>query len=141
MNGQKIVLIEDDEILSKVIYEELKAVGFSVLQAFDGEDGLKMIKSEKPDLVLLDIMLPKKNGFEVLKEIKGTPEFKEIPFFLLTMLGSDDDIKKGLRLGADNYIVKSQHAVAEIIEKIKDFFSEESHPKSGKSGNDEKINE
>ena len=126
----KIVLVEDDEILSKVIYEELKDEGFNVLQAFDGEDGLKLVRSKKPDLVLLDIILPKKNGFEVLEELKKSPDTKDIPVIVLTMIGKDEDIKRGLQLGANDYIVKSQHAVAEIVEKIKDFFEKEQHPKA-----------
>lgn len=126
----KIVLIEDDEILSKVVYEELVNAGFDVKRAFDGEEGLKAVKSEKPNLVLLDIILPKKNGFEVLEELKQSPEMRDYPVIMLTMLGSDEDIKRGLKLGANDYIVKGQHAVAEIIEKVKDFFGQESRPEA-----------
>lgn len=132
MNKIKIVLIEDDEILSKVVYEELKDGGFDVEQAFDGESGLKLVQSKKPDLVLLDVLLPKKHGFEVLGELKKSMVTRDIPVIMLTMLGSDEDIKKGLGLGANDYIVKSQHAVAEIIEKVKNFFSRESHPEGKK---------
>ena len=121
MDEQKIVLIEDDKILSKVIQEELSESGLHVLPAFDGEDGLKLIKDNKPDLILLDLILPKKHGFEVLKELKQNPETENIPVIILTMLGQDDDIKKGFKLGAIDYIVKSQHAVIEIIDKVKDF--------------------
>ncbi len=117
----KIVIIEDDEILSKVITEELGDAGFEAIQAFDGQQGLESVKSKKPDLVLLDIMMPKMNGFEVLEEIESDSQIKDIPVIILTVLGSDDDIKKGLQLGAKDYIVKSQHAVAEIVEKVKQF--------------------
>ena len=128
MGKIKIVLIEDDEILSKVVYEELKDGGFDVEQAFDGDSGLKLVQAKKPDLVLLDVLLPKKNGFEILEELKKSMVTRDIPVIMLTMLGSDEDIKKGLSLGASDYIVKSQHAVAEIIEKVKNFFAKESHP-------------
>lgn len=128
MFGQKIVLIEDDEILAKVITEELSEAGFRVMAAHDGEAGLKLVKSEKPDLVLLDIVLPKKPGFEILEEIKRSPDTRHIPVIVITMLSQDEDIKKGLALGASDYIVKSQHAVAEIAEKIKNFFAKEQHP-------------
>ncbi|MEK7554661.1 MAG: response regulator [Patescibacteria group bacterium] len=128
MAKTKIILAEDDEILSKVIAEELRESGFEVLQAFDGEQGLEMIKRERPNLVLLDLLMPKKGGFEVLAELKEKPETREIPIIVLTMLGSDEDVKKGLRMGANDYIVKSQHAVAEIVEKVKGFFGQESHP-------------
>ncbi len=129
MSKAKILLVEDDEVLSKVAHEELTEAGFEVFQAYDGEAGLAMAHEKKPDLILLDILLPKKNGFDVLETLKKTPEAR-IPVILLTMLGSDDDIKKGLRLGANDYIVKSQHALPEIVEKVKDFFSQEQHPQA-----------
>lgn len=126
MGKQKIIIIEDDEILSKVLCTELTDAGFEVLPAFDGESGLKLVKSEKPDLVLLDLILPKRHGLEVLEEIKKSPDTKSIPVIVLTLLGEDEAIKKGLRLGADDYLVKSSHALAEIVEKVKDFFAKES---------------
>ncbi|MBU1046501.1 response regulator [Patescibacteria group bacterium] len=129
MKDIKIVLIEDDEILSKVIKEELDEAGFKTYTAYDGEAGLKLVKSQKPNLVLLDLMLPKMHGFEVLENLKRSPETEDIPVIILTMLGSDDDIKKGLQLGANDYIVKSQHAVGEIIDSVKEFFAGESKPK------------
>jgi len=124
----KILLIEDDEVLAKVIYEELNDAGFEVFQAYDGESGLNLARKKQPNLVLLDILLPQKSGFEVLDAIKKASETKEIPVIMLTMLGGDEDIKKGLQLGANDYIVKSQHAVVEIIEKVKNFFAKEQHP-------------
>ncbi|MFC1756763.1 response regulator transcription factor [Patescibacteria group bacterium] len=130
MKKIKIALIEDDEVLSKVLNEELIDAGFEVHQAFDGEAGLELVQKETPDLALLDIMLPKMKGFDVLKEMKKSPGTKGIPVMILTMLGSDDDIKKGLQLGANDYIVKSQHAVGEIVDKVKDFFGQESRPEA-----------
>lgn len=124
----KIVLVEDDEILAKVVYEELSEAGFDVFQAFDGEEGLELARSKNPDLLLLDLILPKKNGFDALEELKKSPVTHGIPVIILTMLGRDDDIKKGLRLGANDYIVKSQHAIGEIVEKVKNFFDKEQHP-------------
>jgi len=132
MSKQKIVLVEDDEILSKVLYEELKDAGFDVQQAFDGEAGLELVQSAKPELVLLDLVMPKKHGFDVLAELKKSLTTKEIPVIILTMLGQDEEIKKGLKLGAEDYIVKSQHAVAEIVEKVKTFLSKEQHPSAKK---------
>ncbi len=124
MKNTKIVLIEDDEILSKVIDEELGEAGFDVKRAFTGDKGLSMVVSEMPNLVLLDLMLPGIHGFEVLERLKANPKTKSVPVIILTMLGSDEDIKRGLRLGASDYIVKSQHAVGEIIDKVKDFFAQ-----------------
>ncbi len=124
----KILLVEDDEILSKVIYEELEDSGFEVLPAYDGEQGLKSAQQFRPDLILLDIMLPKKLGLDVLKDLKASPATSGIPVIILTMLGKDADIKRGLQMGANDYIVKSQHAVGEIVDMVKDFFSKEQHP-------------
>lgn len=123
MTKRKILIVEDDEILSKVVREELEDNGFEVFQAFDGEQGLKMAKERKSDLVLLDVMIPKMNGFEVLVAIKKDFNISNIPIFMLTALGSDDDVKKGFKLGANDYIVKSQHSVSEIVGKIKNFFN------------------
>ena len=126
----KIIIIEDDEVLARVLYTELSTAGFDVSQAFDGEAGLEMVRSKHPDLVMLDLILPKKHGFEVLEDLKKSPDTKAIPVILLTLLGEDDDIKKGLKLGADDYIVKADHPVAEIIEKVKNFFAKESRPQA-----------
>lgn len=123
MDKSKILLIEDDAVLAKVVYEELSEANFEVFQAYDGETGLAMAREKHPDLILLDIIMPKKDGFEVLEDLKKSPETKTIPVALLTMLGSDDDVKKGLRLGATDYIVKSQHALPEIVDKVKSFFA------------------
>lgn len=128
----KIVLIEDDNVLAKVIYEELEEGGFDVDQAFDGKIGLGLVRSKKPDLVLLDLILPQKHGFDVLEELKKSPATSDIPVIILTMLGRDDDIKKGLKLGANDYIVKSQHAVTEIVEKVEKFFGKETRPEAKK---------
>lgn len=128
MSAQKIALIEDDEILSKVLFTEFSDAGFQVLQAFDGIAGLELVRTERPGLVLLDQILPKKLGFEVLEELKKSPDTKNIPVIMLTLLGEDEDIKKGLRLGADDYLVKSRHTIAEIVERVKNFFAKQRHP-------------
>lgn len=130
MTKIKILLVEDDEVLSKVVEEELTEAGFEVFLASDGEVGLAMARGKEPDLILLDILLPKMNGFDILENLKKSPETKKTPVIMLTMLGSDDDIKRGLRIGADDYIVKSQHALPEIIEKVKHFFAKEARPQA-----------
>ena len=121
MDKTKITLIEDDKILSRVINEELSEAGFDVSLAFDGEEGLEVVRSKKPDLILLDLVMPKKNGFEVLEELKASKETVNIPIIILTMLGQEEEVEKGLKLGANQYVIKSQYAVIEIIDKIKDF--------------------
>jgi len=125
-NKIKIIVIEDDEILAKALFIKLSDAGFTVEQAFDGEAGLELVRSKLPNLVLLDLILPKKHGFEVLEELKKSPDTKAIPVIILTLLGEDGDIKKGLSLGADDYIVKSEHAIGEVSEKIKNFLEKAS---------------
>jgi DNA-binding response OmpR family regulator len=123
MKKPKIALIEDDEVLSIVMQEELAKAGFDVSLAFDGEKGIKLVRSKKPDLVLLDLLLPKKSGFEVLQELKKAPQTKSIPVVILTVLSMDEGIQKALRAGADDYFVKSQHTALELVEMIKNFFA------------------
>lgn len=119
MKKFKIALIEDDEVLSIVIQEELSKAGFDVLLASDGEKGTKIVMSKKPDLVLLDLMLPKKSGFDVLKELKEDPKTKNIPVVILTSLSMDESIQKALQSGAADYFIKSQHTALELVEIIK----------------------
>ncbi|MFC1731821.1 PleD family two-component system response regulator [candidate division KSB1 bacterium] len=122
MEKPHVLLAEDDMILSQVIAEELESGGYRISQAKDGEAAVDLIKKKRPDLVLLDILMPKMNGMEVLENVKASSTTRGIPVIMLTMLSSDDDIKRALRLGAEDYIVKSQHAVGEIVEKVNEFF-------------------
>lgn len=133
MKKMRIVLAEDDTILSKVIIEELKGAGYDVTHVKDGEDAVSTVTKKMPDLALFDVLMPKMTGMEALEELKGNPITKDVPVIMLTMLSSDDDIKKALKLGASDYIVKSQHAVGEIVEKVNEFFGVESHPEAHSS--------
>lgn len=121
----KIVLIEDDAFLAGMYVTKLELEGYEVKLASDGEKGLKMVEEELPDLVLLDIVLPKVSGFEVLKQIKVSPRAKKIPVLLLTNLGQRDDVNKGLSLGATDYLIKAHFMPSEVVEKIKKLVSEE----------------
>ncbi|EKE21827.1 MAG: two component transcriptional regulator, winged helix family [uncultured bacterium] len=123
MEDKKVLIIEDDLGLRNVLAEFLQLEGFLVSVASDGEEGLALINNSKPDIVLLDIILPKKNGFEVLKEVRDNKEKINIPFILLTNLGSLDDIEKALELGATTYLVKGDYQIKEIVEKIKEVLS------------------
>ena len=118
---KKILVVEDEQILLRALNVELFSQGFEVLSAKDGETGLRLINEEKPGLVLLDLILPKMHGFEVLKAIKSNEDTKEIPVIILSNLGQDSDIKKGLELGAVGYFVKASTDLSElskIINKI-----------------------
>lgn len=125
MENKRVLIIEDDLTLRNVLAEFLGSEGFLVGVASDGEEGVNMIKSYNPDIVLLDIILPKKNGFEVLKEVKDSEGKLSVPFVLLTNLGSLDDIEKALELGATTYLVKGDYQVREIVEKVKEILSKE----------------
>lgn len=115
----KILLVEDDTFLAGVYITRLELEGFQVLLAQDGETGLKLVEKEKPDLVLLDIILPQMDGFEVLKWIKGNAKTKSIPVILLTNLGERENLERGLALGAADYLIKAHFVPVEVVEKIK----------------------
>jgi len=119
---KKIIVIEDDPLLLKALNIELLSNNFEVLSAKDGEAGLQLIRKEKPDLVLLDLLLPKMHGFEVLKSLKSDENTKEIPVMILSNLGQDSDVKKGLDLGANDYYVKASTDLSELSEKINKLF-------------------
>ena len=136
---KKILIAEDEEIPLKVLKDRFDSEGWDVTPATDGEAAIKAVdKNKEFDLILLDIVMPKKDGFEVLKHIKSLPEFEEVPIIVLSNLGADDDIKKALSLGANDYFVKTQHPVGEIIEKANAFSVEGHKPKSDESYSKEK---
>ncbi|MFA6519485.1 MAG: response regulator [Candidatus Paceibacterota bacterium] len=115
----KVLIVEDEEVLAKVFQEKLEKSGYEVQVASDGEAALVSTASFKPDVIVLDLLLPKKNGFEVLEALKKDEELKVIPVIVVSNLGEDSDIKRSLQLGAADYYVKSEHPINEIIEKIK----------------------
>lgn len=115
----KILIIEDEACLSQMYSSKLKLNGFETIVCQDGESGLLLSQKEKPDLILLDIILPKLDGFFVLKSLKEDLKIKDIPIVLLTNLSQKNDIEKGLKLGAIDYLVKAQLTPQEVIEKIK----------------------
>lgn len=117
----KVLIVEDEEILAKVLEEKFKDEKFEVRIAIDGEVVLAEAKSFKPDIIVLDLILPKKDGFEVLKELKSNAILKQIPVVVLSNLGQDEEIKKVLSLGAVDYFVKTQHPIKEVVEKIKSY--------------------
>jgi DNA-binding response OmpR family regulator len=118
---KNILIIEDDEFFMELVSKELLASGFGVLKAVDGQKGIERIKESKPDLILLDILLPNIDGFEVLSTIKQNPDTASIPVIILSNLSSKEDIERGLKLGASDFLIKSQFSLPEVIEKIKNF--------------------
>ena len=122
----KVLIVEDEEALRKVLQEKMEHSGFETFAAGDGEEGFAMAKSKNPDIILLDLILPKRNGFEVLGMLKQDEELKGIPVIVLSNLAEDENLKKALQLGAEDYFVKSQHPINEIVEKVKTRFLEKS---------------
>ena len=115
----KILIVEDEEVLLKVLREKFENEGFKIEIATDGEMVMDMVKKTRPDLVLLDLLLPKKLGLEVLKEMKADVEVKDVQVLVLSNLDNDQDITAALSLGAVDYFVKTQHPLKEIVEKVK----------------------
>jgi len=118
-----ILLVEDDKFLSNLLKNRLEKENFNVIHAVDGEEAVNILRTSpsKPDLVLLDIILPKKNGFEVLEEVKQDLEFKTLPIIIISNLGQDDDLSRGKELGATEYYIKAQTSIDDLISKIKSF--------------------
>jgi len=116
---KKILFIEDESALQKTFDEILRQEGYEMISALDGESGVLLAKTKKPDLILLDLILPKMNGFEVLAELKKDEETKSIPIIVLTNLEGLIDINKAIELGATTYLVKSQYSLKEVLDKIK----------------------
>jgi DNA-binding response OmpR family regulator len=114
-----ILFIEDESVLQKTFGEILKQEGYEMISALDGESGLRLAKDKKPDLILLDLILPEMHGFEVLKGLKEDKETKEIPVIVLTNLERIEDIDRALELGATTYLVKARYSLEEVVEKIK----------------------
>jgi len=114
-----ILIVEDDKFLRELINRKLSGEGFDALEAVDGEEGIKKIKEGKPDLVLLDLILPGIDGFEVLARLREDPEISSIPVIILSNLGQREEVEKGLKLGAIDYLIKAHFTPGEIIEKIK----------------------
>ena len=121
---EKIVFIEDERTLQKMLGEALVAAGFSVASANDGETGLALILQEMPDLVLLDLILPKLDGFSVLQTLKGDEKTKDIPVMVLTNLETAEDVEKVITLGATTYLVKANYDLPDIVAKVKEVLKQ-----------------
>ncbi len=114
----KILIVEDDRFLRELISRKLLAENYQVCEAIDGEEGVRATKKEKPDLVLMDLILPGIDGFEALTRIKQDEETTAIPVIILSNLGQKEDIERGLKLGAADYMIKAHFTPKEVVEKI-----------------------
>lgn len=115
----RVLLVEDDSFLRDLLSQKLRKEKFQVIEAIDGEDGLRKTVSENPHIVLLDLILPGADGFETLRRIRAEETVGKVPIIILSNLGQKDDIEKGMQLGATDYLVKAHNTPGEIIDKIK----------------------
>ncbi|MDD3678814.1 MAG: response regulator [Patescibacteria group bacterium] len=122
----KILIVEDDRYISKMYQLKLSLEGYDVQVAENGKDGVDKVKEFIPNIILLDILMPELDGFEVLKIIKSDDVTKDIPVLIMSNLGQEDHVEKGMKLGAIGYIVKSQYTPSKVVEKIKSVINGES---------------
>jgi DNA-binding response OmpR family regulator len=118
-SAKKILLVEDDDALASVYMTRLQAEGFDVKRVPNGEDALATALQYRPDLILLDVMMPKVSGFDVLDILRNTPETNNIKVIMLTALSQDSDKERATQLGADDYLVKSQVVIADVVDRIR----------------------
>lgn len=121
--AKKILLVEDDDALANVYITRLEAEGFHVRRVANGEDALASALEYKPDMVLLDVMMPKVSGFEVLDILRNTPQTANVKVIVLTALSQESDRQRAESFGADDYMVKSQVVIADVIDRIKHHLS------------------
>ncbi|KKQ23021.1 hypothetical protein A2999_02340 [Candidatus Wolfebacteria bacterium RIFCSPLOWO2_01_FULL_38_11] len=121
---KKILLVEDDPFLFSLLKNRLQKEGFEIVLAKDGEEALNYLANSNPDLILLDLILPKKTGFEVMEELRSNPQYQRIksPIIVVSNLGQQEDITKSKQLGAMEYYVKAKISIDELVENIKGFF-------------------
>lgn len=116
--NKKIIIAEDEPVLIEMYKLYFERAGYEVLKADNGRECIDFVKKEKPDIILLDILMPKIDGWEVLRQLKTDPETKLIPILVFSNLGQTQEIQKGLDLGADDYVIKSDMTPKELLEKV-----------------------
>ena len=121
---KKILVVEDDRFLRELITQKLLREGYEVNEAVDGEEGVEKTKEIKPDVILMDLILPGIDGFEAISKIKENSELENIPIVILSNLGQRDDVERGLKLGAVDFLIKAHFTPGEIIEKIEKVLGE-----------------
>jgi DNA-binding response OmpR family regulator len=119
MEGKKVMIFEDDDFLRSLVVTKLQKESLLVATNVDGANALAGVKAEKPDIILLDLMLPAASGFDILKELRNDAETKDIKVIIFSNLGDEEDITKGNELGATDYLVKSNFTLDELVEKLK----------------------
>lgn len=118
--AKKILIVDDEQFVVKALKEKLLSEGFAVDSAYDGQEALLKVTKAKPDLILLDIIMPKLDGISVLKRLKQSPETNNIPVIILTNLYDDKKVSQVLEAGNTDYLVKVEHTLSDIINKVKE---------------------
>jgi two-component system, OmpR family, alkaline phosphatase synthesis response regulator PhoP len=118
-DGGKVLLVEDDRFLRKAAEATLRKGGLTVLVAADGEEALNIVRADVPDLVLLDLIMPKIQGFEVLRRLKDDPATRHVPVIVLSNLGQDSDVQRAMTAGAAGYLIKSNLSLQELLAKVR----------------------
>lgn len=137
--GKKILIIEDEQILGDILLNKLYEEGYNAFWELNGEDGMKKMREVKPELVLLDILMPKKDGYEVLEEMAGDAELKQIPVVVISNSGQPVEIERILKLGAKDYIVKAQFSPDEVLEKVRKYLGDGKETAAPSSGMAAKV--
>lgn len=119
-----VLIVEDERFLSNLLKARLEAEGINVIQAFDGDAAMKELRRFRPDLILLDIIIPKISGFELMEAINSDPQLHDGPIIIISNLGQDADIEKGKSLGAIEYFIKAKVSMDELVKRIKSFLDE-----------------
>ena len=130
----KILIVEDEEFLSEMYKIKFEQAGYATIVAGDGAEGFELAKKELPDLVLLDLILPKLDGFKVLAKLRQEPSTKKIKVFILSNLGQSDEVDKGMKTGADGYFIKANLTPSQLLEKVNGIFNNQ-----GETAKDKKI--
>lgn len=119
----KVLVAEDDKFLSKAFKDKLERSSFIVTVVSDGKEAIESLKKDKPDVMLLDLVMPIKDGFEVLQEMKIDSKITKVPVIILSNLGQDSDVKKGIELGAVDYLIKADFTISDVVKKIKEHLA------------------
>lgn len=120
-NKKKILLIEDDPFLSSLLKNRFSKEGLDVMYAKDGQEAITILKDAQPDVILLDLILPKKSGFEVMETIRQDPQLRDAPIIIISNLGQPEDMQKGQELGAVEYFVKAKTSIDDLVKNVLDF--------------------
>lgn len=116
-----VLVVEDEEKFRKVLQEKLERSGFETMAAKDGDEGWEMAKNSKPDIILSDLIMPKRSGFDLLSKLKKDFDLRNVPVIILSNLADDEELKKVLQMGAADYFVKSQHTIEEVVDKVRQY--------------------